>query len=51
MMDYIKNPGKMSCLETFFQKTKGMEVVKVQCIGPATLILSGYGEDEGAAAG
>ncbi|MBN1973701.1 MAG: hypothetical protein JW787_08690 [Sedimentisphaerales bacterium] len=46
MMDYIKNPGKMSCLDTFRQKTKGREVVKVQCVGPATLVLGGYSEDE-----
>lgn len=46
MMDYIKNPGKMSCLDTFRQKTKGRDVVKVQCVGPATLVLSGYSVDD-----
>ncbi|UCC98341.1 MAG: hypothetical protein JSW66_00310 [Phycisphaerales bacterium] len=46
MMDYIKNPGKLSCLETFKRKCEGRPVVKVQCIGPATLILAGYSEDE-----
>ena len=46
MMDYIKNPGNMSCLETFKKKVKGRPAVKVQCIGPATLILAGYSEDE-----
>lgn len=46
MLDYIKNPGRTSCLETFRQKTKGLPVVKVQCIGPATLVISGYSEDE-----
>jgi hypothetical protein len=46
MMDYIKNPGNMSCLEKFKQKVAGRDVVKVQCIGPATLVLSAYPEDE-----
>ena len=46
MLDYIKNPGQMSCLETFKKKVEGSETVKVQCIGPATLVLSGYSEDE-----
>ena len=46
MMEYIKNPGRLSCLETFKRKTKGRETVKVQCVGPATLILAGYSEDE-----
>ncbi len=46
MLEYIKDPGRMSCLETFKRKTKGREIVKVQCIGPATLILSGYSEDD-----
>jgi len=46
MMDYIKNPGKLSCLETFKKKVQGRPVVKVQCVGPATLILAGYSEDD-----
>lgn len=46
MMEYIKNPGRLSCLETFKKKTEGRETVKVQCVGPATLILAGYSEDE-----
>ncbi len=46
MMDYIKNPGSLSCLSTFKKKVEGRPVVKVQCIGPATLILAGYSEDE-----
>ena len=44
MLDYIKNPGNLSCLEEF--KRRRYETVKVQAIGPATLIQSGYGEDE-----
>jgi hypothetical protein len=46
MLDYIKNPGSLSCLETFKTKIEGRETVKVQCIGPATLIMSGYSEDD-----
>ena len=46
MMDYIKNPGSLSCLDTFKKNVEGRPVVKVQCIGPATLILAGYSEDE-----
>lgn len=46
MMEYIKNPGRLSCLETFKKKTKGRPAVKVQCVGPATLMLAGYSEDE-----
>ena len=44
MLDYIKQPGKLSCLEEF--KKHKFETVKIQCVGPATLILSGYKEDE-----
>ncbi|MBU2638459.1 MAG: hypothetical protein KJ955_05785 [Nanoarchaeota archaeon] len=44
MLDYIKHPGKMSCLEKF--KEIIYPVKKVQCVGPATLIQSGYGEDD-----
>jgi hypothetical protein len=49
MLEYIKNPGQMSCLEVFRQQVKGREVVKLQCVGPATLILSGYSEDDAVA--
>ncbi len=49
MLDYIKNPGRLSCLETFSQNVDGYEIVKIQCVGPATLILSGYSEDEAVA--
>ncbi|UCE49919.1 MAG: hypothetical protein JSW47_07140 [Phycisphaerales bacterium] len=46
MMDYIERPGSLSCLETFKANVAGFEAVKVQCVGPATLILSGYGQDQ-----
>lgn len=44
MLEYIKHPGKLSCLAEF--KKHEFETVKIQCIGPATLILCGYQEDE-----
>jgi hypothetical protein len=46
MLEYIKHPGQLSCLRTFQQRTAGLETVKIQCVGPATLILSGYSQDE-----
>jgi hypothetical protein len=44
MLEYIKHPGKLSCLEEF--KKHKYEIAKIQCVGPATLLLSGYREDE-----
>lgn len=44
MLSYIKRPGELSCLEVF--KRHRFETVKVQVVGPATLILSGYDEDD-----
>jgi len=44
MMEYIKEPGKLSCLSEFKKHT--FDTVKIQCIGPSTLMLSGYKEDE-----
>jgi hypothetical protein len=46
MLDYVKHPGQLSCLRAFQERTAGREIVKVQCIGPATLILSGYSQDD-----
>lgn len=46
MMDYVKNPGRLSCLDVFKRKVEGRKAVKIQCVGPATLILAGYSEDE-----
>lgn len=43
MLEYIKKPGKLSCLDEF--KKHKFDTVKVQCVGPVTLILSGYKED------
>lgn len=40
MLDYIKKPGQLSCLEKF--KQHKFDTVKIQCIGPATLIAAGY---------
>ncbi|MFH1637120.1 MAG: hypothetical protein ABIB71_01715 [Candidatus Woesearchaeota archaeon] len=47
MLEYIKNPGKMSCLEDFCKEK--FETLKVQCIGPSTLLQdpkNNYTEDE-----
>ena len=44
MLDYIQNPGQLSCLGEF--KKHRFTTVKIQCVGPATLISSGYTEDE-----
>jgi hypothetical protein len=44
MLEYIKHPGKLSCLEEF--KEHKFDTVKIQCVGPATLVLSGYTGDE-----
>ncbi|MCD5416345.1 hypothetical protein LR032_04530 [Candidatus Bipolaricaulota bacterium] len=42
MTEYIKDPGRLSCLEAF--KKNRFDVVKVQCIGPVTLIQCCYDE-------
>lgn len=42
--DYIRSPGKLSCLELFQQQQ--FAIAKVQCVGPATLISSGHKEIE-----
>jgi hypothetical protein len=44
MLEYIKNPGKLNCLDKF--KEHEFDTVKVQTIGPVTLMMSGYGEDD-----
>lgn len=44
MLSYIRRPGELSCLREF--KRHRFETVKVQAVGPATLILSGYDPDD-----
>jgi len=44
MMNYVKEPGRLSCLKAF--KRHRFDVVKIQCVGPATLLQSGYEEDD-----
>lgn len=39
ILDYIKNPGQLSCLNEFKNAVRGYEIVKIQSIGPATLTL------------
>lgn len=43
MLEYAKNPGKLACLKKF--KENEYETVKVQCIGPITLMMSGFEEN------
>lgn len=44
MLEYVKSPGKLSCLAEF--KKHKFKTVKIQCVGPTTLMLGGYSEDE-----
>ena len=44
MLSYVKDPGRLSCLADF--KRHRFDSVKIQCIGPATLLQSGYEEDD-----
>lgn len=44
MLEYVKTPGRLTCLDAF--KQHRFETVKVQCVGPATLIQSGFDEDD-----
>ena len=49
MMDYIEKPGSLSCLDAFKSAVASLETVKIQCVGPATLILAGYDQDNAVA--
>jgi hypothetical protein len=40
MIDYIRHPGEMSCLNEFAAATKGYSTVKIQCIGPASIVYA-----------
>lgn len=44
MFEYIKNPGRLSCLAEF--KKHEFDTVKIQCIGPAILTPGTYAENE-----
>jgi len=44
MMRYIETPGSLSCLRAF--KRNRFDTVKVQCVGPATLVQSGKTADD-----
>jgi len=48
MLEYIKHPGKLSCLEKFKSEVKRRKIseVKIQCVGPSTLIFSEYEKDD-----
>lgn len=47
MLTYIKDPGRLSCLAEF--RRHHFQTVKVQVVGPATLIQSGYKQGEAVA--
>lgn len=44
MLEYITRPGRLSCLEEF--KRHQFPVVKIQCVGPATLMMDNWSEDK-----
>ena len=46
MLDYIQHPGRLSCVEAFWEATRDTRCVKVQSVGPVTLIQNGYTEDD-----
>ena len=46
MLSYAQHPGRLSCLEAFWEATTAAPLVKVQSVGPVTLIQSGYTEDD-----
>ncbi|UCF09300.1 MAG: hypothetical protein JSW65_04350 [Candidatus Bipolaricaulota bacterium] len=48
MLQYAKRPGRLAALAAF--KRNRFTTVKVQSVGPATLITSGYSEDDAVAA-
>lgn len=51
MLEYIKNPGRLKAAEEFKKKVreKKIETVKMQCVGPVTLIQAGYEENDAVA--
>lgn len=42
MLGYAEEPGRLSCLAEFRRRTRHLPLVKVQCVGPATLVAAGY---------
>jgi len=40
MLEYIKNPGQLSCLNEWKEAVRGYGIVKIQCVGLVTLIQS-----------
>ncbi|MFH0956341.1 MAG: hypothetical protein V1813_00605 [Candidatus Aenigmatarchaeota archaeon] len=43
MMEYIKTPGHLSCLQDFQAAVKGRDIAKIQGVGPATIVSAGNG--------
>lgn len=48
ILDYVKNPGRLSCLDAF--KKHKYNIAKVQCVGPATLLFLGHYDENDAIA-
>ncbi|MBR9683241.1 hypothetical protein GOV03_01755 [Candidatus Woesearchaeota archaeon] len=49
MFEYIKTPGQLSCLDEWKEAVRGYGTVKIQCVGPATLLFdprSDYSAEE-----
>jgi hypothetical protein len=48
MLEYIKQPGRLSCLDEFKKQVRQNEyqTVKIQCVGPSTLLFNGYQQDD-----
>lgn len=44
MIEYVNNPGNLACSDLF--KSKTYDIVKIQAIGPITLMQRGYNEDD-----
>lgn len=44
MLDYAKNPGCLSSMDKL--KEREYETVKVQCVGPITLMMAGFDESQ-----
>ncbi|MEK6816219.1 MAG: hypothetical protein AABY09_01280 [Nanoarchaeota archaeon] len=44
MIEYVHHPGNLACSELF--KSRTYDVVKIQAIGPITLMQQGYNEDD-----
>lgn len=44
MLEYIKNPGRLSCLNEFRNAVRGHSLVKIQTVGPVTILSDSKNE-------